>query len=238
MVRFSSLFRTKKPSGGSSTSVDQANKIKSSVCASKRSSSTKTDKPLSSSSIETSSSSLLSTSTAQHPKSVHKIRQENAPVPKVIDKTPAHIQTVRNLLDSCNCHDNVAFRSFFTEDAVFQPEDVNAIPIEGMIQFNKHLNECFPDCKYTYTSIEKNEQDGTLVLDGAQFSGTHTGAPYTAAPELPPIPAKGDIVANDEERWFFDFDEETGKIKSWAIIAWGPITGPMGAYETLREAMS
>lgn len=228
MFRFSSLFRTKK----------STDKTKSSVDPPKRNSSRNTEKVSSSScSVETASLSLSPSPTAHHSKSIHKVRPEYDTVPKVIDKTHAHKETVKKLLDACNCHDNDAFRSFFTKDAVFQPEDVPPIPIEGLIQYNKHLNDCFPDCQFTYKTIEKNAGDGTLVVDGAQFSGTHTGTPYTASPDLPPIPPNGVIVANDEERWFFDFDEETGKIKSWAIIALGPTTGPMGAYETLRAGM-
>lgn len=235
----SSIFRKKKAKATSSVPVEQAAKTKSIVGSSSKRKSSRHKKGASSTSSFTETASLSSRpSASQQPKIIHKIREENAPVPKVIDNSRASTAIVKKFIDTCNRHDHEALRALFTEDALFQPEDVPPIPLDPLMGHHKNLDECFPDFQFTYTSIKKHAGgDGTVVVEGAHFSGTHTGAPYTAAPELPPLPANGCVVVNDEERWFFVVDSETGLIKSWSLISLGPTTGPMGAYEQIRDAM-
>lgn len=159
-------------------------------------------------------------------------------VPALIDHTPTSIRIVKHLMDVCNSHDSVAFRALFTDNARFCPEDVRPVPIEGLVEVFKNISDCFPDSKYSYSTINKDEEGTNLiVVEGARFSGTHTAAPYSPAPDkFPPVHPKGKFIENDEERWFFDVDKESGKVKSWAIIALGPATGPMGIYESVCAA--
>jgi len=172
-------------------------------------------------------------------KTVHQVLDNKAPPHQiVVDQTAANIATVKKLLECANNHDIAGYGPLFSPDALFEPEDVPPIPMDGFLKYCLHLHGCFPDCKFTYTSIKKSTENFAIVVDGARFSGTHTGGAYSPDPTIfPPIPPTGTTVVNDEERWFFYFDPTSGKIKSWAVIALGPSTGPLGAYEILRLAM-
>ena len=191
--------------------------------------------------VASSSGSIAAASHATSERSAsHKIRDEKAgSVPKEIKQevTDFYIEQVRELVGVINRGDPSKMALYFTEDALFIPEDVPPIPIAQLVQFNKHLKNCFPDLNFAHKTISAGEKPHTVVVEDAQFSGTHTGAPYTPMPgKIEPVPVSNKFVIVDEERWFFEMAQDgSGKIKSFSVIALGPVTGPMGVYESLTS---
>lgn len=86
----------------------------------------------------------------------------------------------------------------------------------------------FPNMKFEFKEL-KETGPNEVVAEGLNFSGTHTGAPFTFAPPFPEIPTTGIHVVNDEERFVFRLKD--GKIDVLTVIALGTYTGPPGVYE-------
>lgn len=106
-------------------------------------------------------------------------------------------------------------------------EDGYSLKSEKLVEALFQMRDSFPDYKFAYQSIQEPKPNH-IIIEGVQFSGTNTGK-YFAPLELPAIPATGNIVLNDEERFFLEM--ENGKIKTWRIVGLGVRTGLVGLYE-------
>lgn len=166
----------------------------------------------------------------------HTYRVSGVPA-EIVPKGRSQTKIIRALVHQLNnvttAEDIVAY--FVNGDSPFIPEDVDPIPMKILAGVNVHLHMSFPDMEFSYESIKQRGPD-LVVVEGAQFSGTHIGEPYTAMPGmLPALPPSGTYVLVDKERWFFEMEGE--KVKSWTVVALGPVTGPAGVYESLGGSL-
>lgn len=183
---------------------------------------------------KTSANSVSSGSTATT-KTYRYKDHDSIPI-EIVPKARFLVRNIKALVDQLN---NVTtaddILQYFCPGALFIPEDVSPIPMTILAGVNVHLHMSFPDMEFAYESI-KQEGINTVVVEGAQFSGTHIGEPYTAMPgKLPALPPSGTHVLVDKERWFFEMEGEL--IKSWVVVALGPVTGPAGVYEMLGGSL-
>ena len=69
-----------------------------------------------------------------------------------------------------------------------------------------------------------------VELDALIVSGTHTGEPYTIAPDvLPALEPSGKYVENDEQRMVFFLNKDAKIVKS-QLVSLGVHTGAIGLY--------
>ena len=157
---------------------------------------------------------------------------------EIINTKSPNVKQVEAFLEfACNYTNMDDLLSFYTPNgALFIPEDVPPLPMENFARLMHHLNESFPDFKLVWESV-KEEGNNLVVVEKAWGSGTHTGTAYCPMPgKLSPIPTSGLHVSVDEERFFFELED--GKIKSFSVVALGMVTGPIGMYERLQDALS
>ena len=122
------------------------------------------------------------------------------------------------------------------ETSRFVLEDGFAMPMNQWARTTSQCKASFPDMKFTYKTL-KEASPTQVLIDDVRFSGTHTGAPFTFAPQFPPIPTSNKFVQNDEERFVFDMTQD-GKIRHLHVIALGCYTGPPGVYEQLGGSLA
>lgn len=100
----------------------------------------------------------------------------------------------------------------------------------------RDLHMSFPDVRFVYDKIRLGDETNEVVIEGLRAQGTHTGAPYTFAPEVfPAIPATGIHCVNDEE--VIELKLKSGKIESMQVISLGCMTGPPGFYEQIGGSL-
>ena len=149
-------------------------------------------------------------------------------IPKgiVLRTGSSSVRAFMNELNDLTSADSIG--EFFTDDAFFVPEDVDKIPMSIFKNILMMIHESIPDMGFEY---EKIRQEGsTVIVQGPQFSGHHTGVPYSPMPgKFPAIPAGGTFVLVDKEDWYLEMEGNT--IKTWTLVALGMCTGPMGIYE-------
>ena len=99
------------------------------------------------------------------------------------------------------------------------------------------LLKSFPDFVYTRQGPIAYQDSPTLVGWTAVVKGTHTGAPYSPLPGVPPVSAKSPPVAcqNDLEKLLVTFASGSGlnkivKFQVDAVPGGNGFSGPIGFY--------
>ena len=126
---------------------------------------------------------------------------------------------------------------YITDDCAFhfgEPKTTNlALDLrwEDMLEVLVNIAKSFPDMKFQYTNIR--HVHGVIILQGWQFSGTHTKDPFGFGP-FDPIPAEGKFVQNDVEELYFYFQPNNHeKFCRQSVYTNGEMTGPQGLYTQL-----
>ena len=97
----------------------------------------------------------------------------------------------------------------------------------------KDILASFPDFVYTREGPLAYANSPRIVEWTAVVKGTHTGAPYSPLPGVPPVSAKGAKCQNDPEKIIVNFASGLTKIESievQAIPGGKGFSGPVGFY--------
>ncbi|CAB9525225.1 expressed unknown protein [Seminavis robusta] len=165
-------------------------------------------------------------------KSLKQVKEHELPE-EIWHAKPVKVKIVEDWIKNSNRHrSDKLLEAFASGRSKVHLEDGFSTHAETFCDGMQNIYEAFPDFAFHYDSIEQ-ENSTTVAVEGLVASGTHTGAPYTIdAKHFPAIPATGRHVINDEERFVFVFTDDN-KIKSFAVIGFGNVTGPPGLYEQI-----
>jgi len=156
---------------------------------------------------------------------------------------PRNIQVAEAFMASWNNFTNangreVAVALFTTPNATCHYEDGLKLKADEVMDALELIFKSFPDTKFAHGEITiPKDNKKYVIIDGFQFSGTHTGAPYSMVPGVfPEIEAAGTHAVNDEERIILKLDDDY-KIRSMEVVAFGSMTGPPGLYEQIGGSL-
>lgn len=185
--------------------------------------------------------SKSSTSKSKSSKRKAKSRNKDKVSAQVMEKpevTPPQVLVCQTMMEKVNNWKGPEdFLILFTsEDARITCEDGVSFNARQFSMITHSIMESAPDLRLNYSSIETTGP-GKASIEGIVVSGTHTGAPFSPMPGVPPVEAKGKHFVLDEERDLVELDMDTNKISSIHIISLGTQTGPVGLYELIGGKM-